>query len=163
MATVFWINYTKECSLKEAYSKACALRRALVVSNNMQLQCLFLVLTSIIYNNLLRYSRMAVRYVQNLLTTYIEPLTVVYLLQFNYCLIFKACTYFSLIFKAYRTNVPYSYQYKKGVPYFLVKIEAYCTVLRTVPYCHPCRYLQVLWSTQGICLAELLRKLTVVS
>ena len=37
--------------------------------------------------------------------------------------------FFSLIFKAYRTNVTYSYHYKKGVPYFLAKIEAYRTVL----------------------------------
>ena len=34
--------------------------------------------------------------------------------------------------KAYRTNVRYPYHYKKGVPYFLAKIEAY----RTVPTYH---------------------------
>ena len=33
--------------------------------------------------------------------------------------------------KAYRTNVPYPYLYKKDVPYFLAKIEAYRTY---VPY-----------------------------
>ena len=41
--------------------------------------------------------------------------------------------------KAYRTNVPYPYHYKKSIPYFLAKIEAY----RTVPYCHP-------WSTMRL-------------
>ena len=46
--------------------------------------------------------------------------------------------YFSSIFEAYRTNVPYPHHYEKGVPYFLAKIEAYCTVLtyHTIPYCH---------------------------
>ena len=28
------------------------------------------------------------------------------------------------------SNVPYPYHYKKGVPYFLAKIEAYCIVLK---------------------------------
>ena len=37
--------------------------------------------------------------------------------------------YFSSIFEAYRTNVPYPYHYKKSVPYFLAKIEMYRTVL----------------------------------
>ena len=46
--------------------------------------------------------------------------------------------YFSSVFEAYRTNV--TYHYKKSVPYFLAKIEAY-----GVPYCHPCfNYSQLL-------------------
>ena len=51
--------------------------------------------------------------------------------------------FFSLIFEAYLTNVPYPYHYKKGVPYqrtvgyFLAKIEAYRTY---VPYWHSCFY-----------------------
>ena len=46
---------------------------------------------------------------------------------------YRTCTFAK---KAYRTNVPYKCtipfliqtRLKKGVPYFLVKIEAYCTV-----------------------------------
>ena len=38
--------------------------------------------------------------------------------------------YFSSIFEAYRTNVPYPYHYKKGVPYFWANIEAYLIVLQ---------------------------------
>ena len=37
--------------------------------------------------------------------------------------------YFNSIFEAYRSNVPYPYHYKKGVSYFLAKIETYRTVL----------------------------------
>ena len=61
---------------------------------------------------------MAVRYgtFKNLRTTYLASWTV---------------PYFSAIFEAYRTNVPYPYHYKKeyrtSVPYFLAKIEAYRT------------------------------------
>ena len=71
------------------------------------------------------YPRMAVRYstfkIFVLRTSHLEP----------YC---TNLPYFSSIFEAYRTNVPYSYHYKKGAPYFLAKIEAYRTVLtyRTV-------------------------------
>ena len=43
-----------------------------------------------------------VRYIQSLRTTYLAP---------------GAVPYFSLIFEAYRANVPYPYYYKKGVPY----------------------------------------------
>ena len=59
------------------------------------------------------------RYVQNLRTTYLAPSAVPYqrtVLQFKFW------------------SVPYPYHYKKGVPYFLAKIEVYQTVLtyRTV-------------------------------
>ena len=67
-----------------------------------------------------------VRYVQNLLTTYLEPYR-------------TSVPYLSSIFEAYRTNVPYPYHCKKGVPYQRTVLsknlgEWYCTY---VPYRTP--------------------------
>ena len=41
---------------------------------------------------------------------------------------FRICVLRTSHLEPYRTNVPYPYHYKKSVPYFLAKIEAYRTV-----------------------------------
>ena len=44
----------------------------------------------------------------------------------------RTVPYFSSIFEAYRTRTNTKKAYRTSVPYFLAKIEVYCTVLQSV-------------------------------